>query len=142
MAYPYYNSYMAGYYAPQGAYGGAQAMNAAQQVNNTPAAQNANNGLIWVQGETGAKSYIVAPNTTALLMDSEADRFYLKSVDASGMPLPLRVFEFKEKTSSTKPQNASETHEDMTVDKYITRDEFERRMAEITRRKDEAIGDE
>lgn len=29
-------------------------------------------GIIWVQGEAGAKSYMVAPNTTVQLWDSEA----------------------------------------------------------------------
>ena len=55
--------------------------------------QQPNNGLIWVQGESGAKSYLVAPNATVMLMDSEGERFYLKSADASGMPLPLRFFD-------------------------------------------------
>ena len=54
----------------------------------TPPVQQNNNSLIWVQGEQAAKSYMVAPNTTVLLMDSESQRFYLKSSDASGMPLP------------------------------------------------------
>ena len=45
-----------------------------------------NTGIIWIQGEAGAKSYLVAPNTTVPLWDSEAQRIYLKSADASGMP--------------------------------------------------------
>ena len=50
------------------------------------AMQPQNNNLIWVQGEAGAKSYMVAPNTTVQLWDSEAQVIYLKSADASGMP--------------------------------------------------------
>ena len=65
--------------------------------------QQQNNGLIWIQGEQAAKSYLIAPNTTVLLMDSESSRFYLKSSDASGMPT-LRVFEYKETTQSDKAQ--------------------------------------
>ena len=65
----------------------------------------ANSGLIWIQGEQAAKSYLVAPNTTVLLMDSEASRFYLKSCDASGMPT-LRVFEYKETTQAAKEPQA------------------------------------
>ena len=42
--------------------------------------------LIWVQGEAGAKSHLVAPNTTVPLWDSEAQRIFLKSADAAGMP--------------------------------------------------------
>lgn len=45
-----------------------------------------NNGIVWVQGEAGAKSYLVAPNTTVALFDSESQTIYLKSADASGMP--------------------------------------------------------
>lgn len=43
-------------------------------------------GIIWVQGEAGAKSYLVAPNSTVQLWDSEKQTIYLKSADASGMP--------------------------------------------------------
>lgn len=45
-----------------------------------------NNSITWVQGEAGAKSYLVAPNTTIALWDSESQTIYLKSADASGMP--------------------------------------------------------
>lgn len=88
-----------------------------------------NNGLIWVQGEMGAKSYLVAPNTTVLLMDSENQRFYLKSSDASGMPLPLRVFEYTEKAQNT-PRMASE-EKTMDLSSYATKAEIEPILAEI-----------
>ena len=42
--------------------------------------------LIWVQGIEAAKSYLVAPNTTVTLWDSESQSIYLKSADATGMP--------------------------------------------------------
>lgn len=48
--------------------------------------QMTNTGIIWTQGEAGAKSYLVAPNTTVPLWDSESQRIFLKSADASGMP--------------------------------------------------------
>lgn len=48
--------------------------------------QSQNSGIIWVQGEAGAKSYLVAPNMTVPLWDSENQVIYLKSADASGMP--------------------------------------------------------
>lgn len=54
--------------------------------NPTPTANNTQSNLTWVQGEAGAKSYLVAPNTTVQLWDSEAQTIYLKSADASGMP--------------------------------------------------------
>lgn len=69
---------------------------------NVAPVQNNGGALIWVQGIEAAKSYMVAPNTTVLLMDSESQKFYLKSSDASGMPLPLRVFEYEETPQNTQ----------------------------------------
>ena len=90
-----------------------------------PTAQQGNNGLIWVQGEAGAKSYLVAPGNTVMLMDSEGERFYLKSADASGMPMPWRPFDYKERLNAT-------TSDFSELDgKYITREEVERRMASM-----------
>lgn len=58
--------------------------------------QQNNSGILWVSGEVGAKSYLVAPGTSVLLMDSESEKFYIKSTDVSGMPQPLRTFEYHE----------------------------------------------
>ena len=79
-------------------------------------------GLIWVQGIEAAKSYIVAPNTTVLLMDSESQKFYLKSSDASGMPLPLRVFEYVETTQNTQKPGSDTPAVDLSG--YATKAEF------------------
>ena len=97
-----------------------------------PMPQNGNNGLIWVQGEAGAKSYIVAPGNTVMLMDSEGERFYLKSADASGMPMPLRIFDYKERTNANTSDFKAPTSDFSELDgKYITREEFEQRMASM-----------
>jgi hypothetical protein len=88
-----------------------------------------NNGIQWVQGEEAAKSYYVQPGKSVLLMDSESKCFYIKSVDASGMPQPLRVFEYTERTQ-TAP--ASPTANATPNNDYITREEFERRISEIS----------
>ena len=94
--------------------------------------QQPNNGLIWVQGESGAKSYLVAPNATVMLMDSEGERFYLKSADASGMPLPLRIFDYKERTTSAQQAfGGSVTMETVNLDNFVTRKEFEELRASI-----------
>lgn len=45
--------------------------------------------MVWVQGKAGAQSYPVARGTTLPLFDSEGDYLYIKSVDSSGIPLPL-----------------------------------------------------
>lgn len=63
-----------------------QPMPQPQAAQPTQPQQTTSNSLIWVQGETGAKSYLVAPNTTIPLWDSEAQRIFLKTTDAAGMP--------------------------------------------------------
>lgn len=77
--------------------------------------------IIWVQGEEGAKAYMVAAGNSVLLMDSENSAFYIKSTDASGMPLPLRVFDYKERTTAAKtsPQTAQQAGGE-----FVTRAEF------------------
>lgn len=86
----------------------------AQQTQGTPS-------IIWVQGEEGAKAYMVAAGNSVLLMDSENSAFYIKSTDASGMPLPLRVFDYKERTTAVKtpPQTAQQPGVE-----FVTRAEF------------------
>lgn len=88
---------------------------AAQQTQSTPS-------IIWVQGEEGAKAYMVAAGNSVLLMDSENSAFYIKSTDASGMPLPLRVFDYKERTTTAKtpPQTAQQPGVE-----FVTRAEFD-----------------
>lgn len=108
-AYPGYGGY------PQFQPGYPQAGNypyMQQQYNQQPAQQMVQpapdpqpyGGIIWVQGEAGAKSYIVASGNTVLLMDSEGNKFYLKSVDNAGMP-SLRTFSYTEITGGKQPQN-------------------------------------
>ena len=89
------------------------------------------NSINWVQGEAGAKSYPVAPSQSVMLMDSENEVFYIKTVDASGMPLPLRIFDYKERNAQEK-----EVEEVPQIDmsNYITREEFEKRMNGISRK--------
>lgn len=64
---------------------------------------NAQNALTWVQGEAGAKSYLVAPNSTVVLWDSESPTIYIKSSDASGLP-NMRVLEYTERTATPKAE--------------------------------------
>lgn len=122
-----YNSYYPAGYQP--AYYPTQ-NNAYSTQMSVGATQPTQNGIIWVQGEPGAKSYLVAPNTTVLLMDSESQRFYLKSSDSSGMPMPLRIFEYTEKTPNSA-QIQPKTSETIDSMDYVTKREFEAFKAEI-----------
>ena len=93
-----------------------------------PPVQNNQSSLIWVQGIEAAKSYMVAPNNTVLLMDSESQKFYLKSSDASGMPM-LRVFEYTEiaQNSPNKPIESPA----VDLSSYATKAEFDAFRDEI-----------
>lgn len=95
-------------------------------------AQQQSSGLIWVQGEAAAKSYPVAPGTSVLLMDSENSVFFIKSSDASGMPLPLRIFDYTERVQ--QPQNHSpvaQPEQQINLGNYVTREELEERLSQI-----------
>lgn len=84
--------------------------------------QRQETGLNWVQGEAGAKSWFITPGSTVLLMDSEAQRFYLKSADPSGIP-SMRTFEYTEITGAQLPVM-------QTAPQAVTREEFDR-LAQI-----------
>lgn len=53
---------------------------------------------IWVQNETSAEAYLVAPNGFVRLWDANKPVFYEKRADASGRPLPMDVFEYVRKS--------------------------------------------
>ena len=95
--------------------------------------------MVWVQGEAGAKSYMVAPGNEILLMDSEQSRFYIKSTAANRMPMPLRVFEFKEITNTQQMPVQSPT---VDTNKYVTREEFEKVLKKLDALTDKEEEDE
>lgn len=91
-------------------------------------------GILWVQGEAGAKSWAVAPGKSVMLMDSESNTFYIKSSDNSGMPMPLRIFDYTERTNqSTQPVNVIQ-HEQIDTSQFITKEELEKRLSEFVQR--------
>ena len=88
-------------------------------------------GILWVQGEAGAKSWIVAPGTSVLLMDSESQRFYLKTADQSGLP-NMRTFEYSE-VGAVKPQEPQQTAQ------FVTMEEFAAFRSEILGKLEEPV---
>ena len=99
-------------------------------------AQVNDNGILWVQGEAGAKSWAVAPGKSVMLMDSESNTFYIKSSDNSGMPMPLRVFDYKERTvQQSQPQVAQ--HSDIDTSQFVTWDAFNKKLDELLQKKEE-----
>ena len=82
-------------------------------------------GIIWVQGEAGAKSYLIAPNTTVQLWDSEAQVIYLKSADASGMP-SMKIIDYTIRNMQAPPP-----HQSATDVSYVTKAEFDKEVENI-----------
>ena len=83
-----------------------------------PVQQQPNNSIIWVSGEAGAKAYLVAPNNTVQLWDSESQTIYLKSADASGMPsMKILDYTIREQGGQNVPTLTQDNN-------YVTREEF------------------
>lgn len=83
------------------------------------------NGINWVQGEAGARSVPVGAGQKILLMDSENNVFYVKSSDASGMPLPLRTFEYKEVGAEVETNTAP------AQSTYVTKEELNEAISNL-----------
>ena len=133
-----YNPYAYGGYQPAPYYPGSAPdqlsqlrQSQAQQPMLTGAPPPTQSNPIWVQGEEGAKAYMVAPGSSVMLMDSENTVFYLKSSDQSGMPLPLRVFDYTERTVNQPKQSPAPQFD---PSQFITREELENILAERLRR--------
>lgn len=121
-----YNSYFPQTYtSPSYAYG-ATAAPAQTWTAPAPTTTQQVNAINWVQGEAGAKSVPVAPGQKVLLMDSETNVFYVKSSDVSGMPLPLRIFEYKE-----VGKVASDEVNAQAQNTYVTHEELEQALAKL-----------
>ena len=114
MAYNFPISYQPAqfYYPPPYMPQQASTQSAPQQ---TPPTQS---GITWVQGEAGAKSYLVAPNTTVQLWDSEEPIIYLKSADASGMP-SMKILEYTVREPSVASEVVIEPKEE-----YVSRNDL------------------
>ena len=127
-----YNNYFPMSYGQQYYPNYAQMQNA-QPVQAQPTQQQTaqplmNSSIIWVQGEAGAKSYLVAPNTTVQLWDSERQTIYLKSADASGMPSIKKLdYSIRETAQNSVPLAQNDTQK-----AFATKDEVNTLASEIT----------
>ena len=81
--------------------------------------------MAWVQGEQGALSYPMGPNTRAYLFDMNEERFFVKVSDITGVVQPIRSFKYYEETSAEPAPVPVE--ED--VPEYITREDLEKALA-------------
>lgn len=83
----------------------------------------------YVNGVEGAKAYLIPPNSTKLLMDSDGDYFYIKTANPQGQA-NVKIYKYEEVTQSTSKDNA----EKKTV-KYATMEDIEAIKEEIEKLK-------
>ena len=91
-----------------------------QQINQQQIGQR-----IWVQGEAGARSYLVAPNARVDLWDSEGKTIYVKWADQNGVP-NIQILDYTVRGSQNPAQPfAADTGN------FISKDEFDGLKAEL-----------
>lgn len=91
-----------------------------QPMAQMPQMQQPAQSMIWVQGDAGAKSYLVAAGNTVPLWDSENPCIYIKSVDTSGVP-SMRILDYTERTGAKTPAQPIIP----AGGEFVTRKEFE-----------------
>lgn len=97
--------------------------------------QTQQNGIIWVSGEAGAKAYMVAPNNTIQLWDSESQTIYLKSADASGMP-SMKILDYTIRDSVKNTPVSPSVLTDDKLSAFATKDEIRAVSEQITALRD------
>lgn len=99
--------------------------------------QGGPNGIIWVDGEVGAKAYQMPAGwpvgTPIALWDTNDTIIYLKSMNQVGMPNPLQklhyTMEEQQNRSALPPAVSVETNPE--PGKYVTKEDFESFKTEL-----------
>lgn len=95
-----------------------------------------NNGIVLIASEGDAQAYPVAPGNTQWMKDQYKNYLYIKTVDPSGMIMPLRKFRMIEETNQQQnndqeqPQNNNEAIKAFNPDLYVTWEALEQRLAD------------
>lgn len=78
-------------------------MNPMNQMNSLQ--QGNNGGIIWVQGEAGARAFSnVRPDAPVALWDSEESVIYIKSIDSTGKP-SMTILDYTERNSEEQKES-------------------------------------
>lgn len=112
-----------------------------QQMQTPPQAQpmetqKINNGFIWVQGEAGAKAYLVNPNVRLPLWDSEDMFVYIKEADSTGK-MSTKKYRLIEETNAVnsnafeKSPKTTAEHTCKCGDKFILKEDLNAVQGEI-----------
>lgn len=77
---------------------------------------------IWVQGEVGAKAYLVAQGSTVVLWDSESKTIFIKSGTANGVPVMQKL---------TYTIENEEAKDSINMSNYVTKEYLEQKLNEL-----------
>lgn len=134
------------------AYG--QSMAAQPQMSYAAAQQQTGQGIIWVDGEVGAKAFQMpqgwSPNTPIPLWDTNDTIIYLKSTNQMGMPNPLQKIHYQMEEMQPKHMGASQAmltsgdaaastqdmsqyirRDEMRTEEFVKKDDLERMKREL-----------
>ena len=124
-------SYLPATYQPSWNYGGIGQQMYPQYQQGTQA-QQTNQGLIWVDGEVGAKAYQLPQNWPTnqpiALWDTNDTVIYLKSINPMGMPNPLQKAHYKLEGVQTgeKTSGFDGTAKQPDMSEYVRKEDLER----------------
>lgn len=110
---------------------------------NTAGIQTQGSAIEYVNGIEGAKAYIMQPNSTKWLMDSDGSYFYLKSSNAQNQA-NVRMFEYKEIDMSTKKAKEVATSNEIDMSEYVKKEDFDalkKTVASLKKSKTVKLGD-
>lgn len=91
-------------------------------------------GKLYVQGEAAAKSYLVAPNASVVLWDSEKPIIYEKTADSSGVP-SIKMFRLVEEGAEIAQNGTSGAKAE-----YLTREDLNSVLEQISELRAELDG--
>lgn len=120
--YPYYQSATPGY------------ANYSQQA---PMPQQPNTGMIWVDGEVGAKAFQMPQGypvgTPIALWDTNDQVIYLKSINQMGMPNPLQKirYQMEENQQQSGYLPAVGTVSNAMESNYATKEDLDKKFNEL-----------
>ena len=127
-------SYLPATYQPSWNYSGMSQQVYPQYQQNMPAQQTQNShGLIWVDGEVGAKAYQLPPNWPAnqpiALWDTNDTVIYLKSINPMGMPNPLQKACYKLEGMNSGEKVSGHAEPDMS--EYVRKEDLDKMKHEL-----------
>ena len=97
--------------------------------------QQTNHGLIWVDGEVGAKAYQIPPgwpaNQPIALWDTNDTVIYLKSINPMGMPNPLQKAHYTLEGTKSGEANQGFSGAAEPAHDYVTKEDLRRVKEEL-----------